>query len=148
MAQNLDDALGLLIPIIQEFEGCKLMAYKCPAGVWTCGWGETGPGIGPYTKWTQEIADNVLRHTASLVLADLIDASPSLVDASTNRIAALADFVYNLGIGAYKKSSLKLRVDQGNWASAANEIKKWDKCKGEPLAGLTRRRAIEAEMLK
>lgn len=148
MAQNLDDALELLIPIIQEFEGCKLMAYKCPAGVWTCGWGETGPGIGPYTKWTQEIADNILRHTASLVLADLIDASPSLVDASTNRIAALADFVYNLGIGAYKKSSLKLRVDQGNWASAATEIKKWDKCKGEPLAGLTRRRAIEAEMLK
>ena len=148
MAQNLDDALELLIPIIQEFEGCKLMAYKCPAGVWTCGWGETGPGIGPYTKWTQEIADNILRHTASLVLADLIDASPSLVEASTNRIAALADFVYNLGIGAYKKSSLKLRVDQGNWASAATEIKKWDKCKGEPLAGLTRRRAIEAEMLK
>lgn len=148
MAQNLDDVLELLIPIIQEFEGCKLMAYKCPAGVWTCGWGETGPGIGPYTKWTQEIADNILRHTASLVLADLIDASPSLVDASTNRIAALADFVYNLGIGAYKKSSLKLRVDQGNWASAATEIKKWDKCKGEPLAGLTRRRAIEAEMLK
>ena len=148
MAQNLDDALELLIPIIQEFEGCKLMAYKCPAGVWTCGWGETGPGIGPYTKWTQEIADNILRHTASLVLADLIDASPSLVDASTNRIAALADFVYNLGIGAYKKSSLKLRVDQGNWASAATEMKKWDKCKGEPLAGLTRRRAIEAEMLK
>lgn len=148
MAQNLDDVLELLIPIIQEFEGCRLMAYKCPAGVWTCGWGETGPGIGPYTKWTQEIADSILRHTASLVLADLIDASPSLVDASTNRIAALADFVYNLGIGAYKKSSLKLRVDQGNWASAATEIKKWDKCKGEPLAGLTRRRAIEAEMLK
>jgi len=145
--QRLDTILEHLLPIIRQFEGCKLTSYQCPAGVWTCGWGATGEDIGPSTKWTQEVADRVLRDTASEVIAQIIHASPTLADVPTTRVAALADFVYNLGIGNYNSSTLKECVDGGDWARAKTEILRWNKCKGKPLAGLTHRRALESEML-
>jgi lysozyme len=145
--QKLEEVLKLLLPVIKLAESCKLKAYKCPAGVWTCGWGATGAGIGPDTVWTQEVADHTLRITAIEVIHQLLDTNPALADATPARIAALADFIYNLGIGNYKSSTLKTRVNEGDWAGAAIEIMRWDKCKGKSLAGLTKRRAVEAAML-
>jgi len=142
------DVLDLLLPVIRKFEGCKLTSYQCPAGVWTIGWGSTGPNIGPDTIWTQEMADQMLNNTAMDVINQVVIASPALASEATARVAALADFVYNLGIGNYNSSTLKKCVDSGDWDKARTEILRWDKCKGEPLAGLTRRRATEAEMLK
>jgi len=145
--QRLDTILEHLLPIIRQFEGCKLTSYQCPAGVWTCGWGATGESIGPSTKWTQEVADRALRDTASDVIAQVIIASPTLADVPATRVAALADFVYNLGIGNYNSSTLKECVDNSDWVSASTEILRWDKCNGKTLAGLTRRRAVESKLL-
>ena len=61
--------------------------------------------------------------------------------------AAIADFIYNLGVGNYAKSTLKKKVDAGDWLAASSEIKKWDKAAGKVLKGLTVRRAKEAELL-
>lgn len=140
-------ALDLLLPIIRKFEGCKLTAYQCPAGVWTVGWGATGADITSCTVWTKEVADSVLRNTALEVINQVTSASPILSNANPARVAALADFVYNLGIGNYNSSTLKDRVDDEDWVRAAEEIVRWDKCNGTPLVGLTRRRAVEAAML-
>ena len=141
------DVLDLLLPVIRKFEGCKLTSYQCPAGVWTIGWGSTGSNIGSDTVWTQEVADRQLKHTAIGVISQVVTASPTLTSESPARVAALSDFVYNLGIGNYNSSTLKKCVDSGDWDKAKTEILRWDKCNGAPLAGLTRRRALESKML-
>ena len=140
-------ALELLVALIKEFEGCKLKAYTCPAGIWTIGYGATGPHITKGTVWTQQQADEALLETAVNCLHTAIKLSPILRDESIYKQAAIADFIYNLGAGNYLKSSLKLRVNQKNWTAAQHEIKKWDKVKGVPLKGLIKRRAKEAELI-
>lgn len=137
----------ILAQLIKESEGCKLSAYQCPAGVWTIGWGCTGADIKKGLVWTQEQADAELDILALDALRKALKASPSLVLASANKVIAIADFIYNLGIGNYSKSTLKKYVDQSNWLAAAGEIKKWDKVGGVTLKGLTIRRKKEADLL-
>lgn len=144
---KLEAVLELLLPVIQLAESCKLTAYTCPAGIWTCGWGATGAGIGPGVIWTQEKADTELRTMAIQAITQVVTASPTLLAESPIRIAALVDFVYNLGIGNYNSSTLKKCVDRGDWEKAKVEIVRWDKGGGRVLAGLTKRRAAEAKML-
>ena len=140
-------AIDILINLLKEFEGCKLTAYQCPAGIWTIGYGCTGREVCKGLTWTQSNADEHLLDRAKEAMAQLLSASPALETETPQRIAALASFVYNLGIGNYKKSSLKMRVDQKNWKSAQTEIVKWNKAGGKVLAGLTRRRAKESELI-
>jgi len=140
-------SLEILINLIKEFEGCKLKAYKCPAGVWTVGFGATGKEINKDTVWTQEQADESLHDRALDALHEAIRLSPILLHETIERQAAIADFIYNCGGGNYRASTLKKRVDAGDWNSAKKEIMRWDKVKGKPLAGLTRRRLIECDML-
>ena len=139
-------ALEILMKLIKESEGCKLTSYKCPGGIWTLGWGQT-KGIKEGMTWTQEQADDDLLATALNVMAQAIKASPALVSATIQRQAAIADFIYNLGIGNYTKSTLKKHIDQNNWRAASGEIKRWNKAGGVVLRGLTIRRNKEAALL-
>jgi lysozyme len=139
-------ALEILIKLIKDSEGCKLKAYKCPAGVWTLGYGQT-KGIKEGMTWTQNQADEDIIKTALQALNEAIKASPILATANMEKQVAIADFVYNLGITNYNKSTLKLRVDKGNWVSASTEIKKWNKSNGTILNGLVKRRQLEADLL-
>jgi lysozyme len=141
------NSFKVLADLIKVSEGCKLTAYQCPAGVWTIGYGCTGADIKKGLVWTQEQADAELDILALDVLRKAMKASPSLVLASPNKQVAIADFIYNLGIGNYKKSTLKKYVDQSNWLAASGEIKKWDKAGGTTLKGLTIRRKKESELL-
>jgi lysozyme len=77
----------------------------------------------------------------------LIKASP-ILQGKEYKLAAIADFVYNLGIGNYQSSTLKKRVDSGDWLSAVSEIKRWNKAGGKVLAGLNARREDEAKLLQ
>jgi lysozyme len=139
-------ALEILIKLIKDSEGCKLKAYKCPAGIWTIGYGQT-KGVKEGMVWTQQQADEDLLETAWEVLNQALNASSVLKKATSQRQAAIADFIYNLGIGNYNSSTLKKYVDKENWASAYTEIKKWDKAGGKVLKGLTIRREKEASLL-
>jgi len=141
------DSLEILIKLIKDSEGCKLFAYTDPVGVITIGWGCTGTDIKKGLSWTQEQADAELDILAHDVLRKACKASPSLMTASPSQNAAIADFIYNLGIGNYTKSTLKKYVDQKNWLAASGEIKKWDKAGGTTLKGLTVRRKKESELL-
>jgi lysozyme len=140
-------ALEILLKLIRDSEGCKLTAYQCPAGVWTVGYGYTGTDIKKGVCWTQEKADECLLVTAMGVLNQAIKASPILETSNMEKQAAIADFIYNLGIGNYSKSTLKKQVDAGNWMAASSEIKKWNKAAGKELKGLTIRRQKEAALL-
>jgi lysozyme len=137
----------ILAELIKSSEGCKLTAYQCPAGIWTIGYGCTGADIKKGLTWTQEQADAELDILALDALTKAMKASPVLVLAPSNKLIAIADFIFNLGIGNYKKSTLKKYVDQKNWLAAAGEIKKWDKAGGVTLKGLTVRRKRESELL-
>ena len=139
-------ALEILIKLIKESEGCKLTSYKCPAGIWTVGYGQTC-GIKQGMTWTQQQADDDLIKTALAVLDRAIKYSPILATVNMEKQAAIADFIYNLGVGNYSKSTLKKQVDAGNWLAASSEIKKWNKAAGKELKGLTIRRGKEAHLL-
>ena len=136
----------LLMSLIKEFEGCKLKAYKCPAGVWTIGYGQT-KGIKEGMKCTQQEADEDLLKTTLSTINETFKTSPILTTVNMEKQVAIADFVYNLGITNYDKSTLKLRVDKGNWVSASTEIQKWNSADGDVLVGLARRRQCEADLL-
>lgn len=136
----------LLLAMIRRFEGCRLVAYLCPAGIWTCGWGATGPGIKRGTRWTQEEADARLARDAGDFARAAAKSSPVLWF-DQDKHAAIADFCFNLGMTRYQASTLKRRVDAGDWAGAADELHKWVWGGGRRLPGLVARRQAEALLL-
>jgi lysozyme len=77
----------------------------------------------------------------------LIKLSPSLQGALPRRIAAVTSWVYNCGLGNYRISTFKKRIDSADWSGAAEECRKWNKAAGRVLPGLTRRRTAEAVLL-
>lgn len=134
-----------LYDIVKRFEGCKLQAYKCPAGVWTIGWGSTGPDVSEGSKWTQQQADARLEADLDKFMAGVLRYSPVLND-HPNRLAAVTSFAYNLGLGNYQKSTLRKHIDAKKWDDAAKEFPKWNRAGGKVLAGLTRRREAEQDL--
>jgi len=143
--------------LIKPFEGYgkklpdgRCIAYPDPAthGVpWTIGWGTTGFNVASGTIWTQEQATVALDAEIASKAYGLLKYSPTLVSASDRRVAALISFAYNCGLGNYRVSTLKKRVNDEDWAGAAEEIVKWNKAAGRVMPGLTKRRVAEAGFL-
>lgn len=134
------------VELVKRFEGLRLQSYKCPAGVWTIGYGATGPGIGPGLTWTVEECERRLIHDLEACEAAALRLSPQLVLADRQR-AAVISFIFNLGAGAYGRSRFRERLDAGDVPGARAEIARWNKAAGIVLPGLTKRRAAEAELL-
>lgn len=129
--------------IIKEFEGLKLNAYLCPAGVWTIGFGHT-KGIKQGMKIDQATADRLLD-------IDIVDVARSIrklvkVDLNDNQAQALVSFIFNVGAGAFEKSTLLRKLNQKDYAGASDEFGKWVYAKGKKLPGLIRRRKAEREL--
>jgi len=148
-------AVGRLIKPFEgyarEVEGGACRSYPDPGShgaPWTIGWGSTGPDVKQDTVWSREQAEKRLRHDVSEIAAELINLSPGLLTATDERVAALISFAYNLGLGNYRKSTLKMRVDANDWVGAQREIVKWNRASGRVMAGLVRRREAEAVMMK
>ena len=138
--------LKWLHDLIRRFEGCRLKAYLCPAGVWTIGWGSTGPGIIKNAVWTQEQADTRMVSDAASYARATISLSPGLTG-DDKRLCAIADFCYNLGTTRYKASTLRRRVNAQDWQGAKDELAKWVWGGGRKLPGLVARRKAEADLL-
>lgn len=139
------------LDLIKEFEGYLrplkdggCIAYKCPAGVWTLGWGCT-KGIKPGMTWTREQATQALRKE----LAECEAAATRMVTVpiNQNQFDALVSFSYNCGIGALQKSTILRKLNKGDIEGAAAAFMMWDRAtvngRRVPLRGLTRRRAAE-----
>lgn len=135
------------VRLIAESEGLRLAAYKCPAGVWTCGWGETD-GVGPKTRWTKEYADQRLCDS----LGERAEAVRAMVTVETtdNQLGALVSLAYNIGNAALAKSSALKAHNRGDFSAAARAFALWNKATvdGElkVLPGLVTRRAREAAL--
>lgn len=135
------------LEIIKEFEGCKLKAYKCSAGVATIGYGTT-TGVKMGDTCTQQQADKWLQHDVDLLTIAINNHLRIILN--ENQQAALISFAYNVGMGALNNSTLMKKLNQGDIIGASNEFLKWDKAtvngKKVALAGLTRRRKAEREL--
>lgn len=128
------------INLIKQFEGCALNAYKCPAGVWTIGYGHT-----KNVKQGMKITTN---QATSLLKEDLATYENYVnkyvkVKLNQNQFDALVSFTFNCGGGALKSSTLLKKLNKGDYTGAANELLRWNKANGKILAGLTRRRKAE-----
>ena len=129
------------IPLIKQFEGCKLKAYRCPAGVWTQGWGTTGCRVKPGTTITQEVADQWLYEDVAVFEAGVLDAVD--VPLTANQLGALTSFADNVGLSAFRSSTLLRLLNAGDYAGAAGQFPRWNRAGGKVLNGLIRRRAAE-----
>ena len=132
----------LLLNKIIDFEGCKLTAYRCPAGVWTIGVGHTR-GVKQGQKITEAQA-------ISLLKGDLLPCENYVnnlgVCKTQGQFDALVDFCFNLGTGALGRSTLLKFIRQGKAEQyIRGEFAKWVKSGGKTLAGLVKRRAWEAD---
>lgn len=139
------------LTIIKEFEGCRLVAYKCPAGVWTIGWGTTRLIDRPVQQGdtiSQQLADELLQNEVEITARKVLQLLAIAKDWSGNRIAALVSLAYNIGLSAFADSSLVRRLQdrEDPNAVASEEFPRWNKADGKELAGLTRRRAAELSL--
>lgn len=129
--------------------GCK--AYPDPgtgAKPWTIGWGCTGPDINEDTVWTRQQAEDRLEAEVLHFATGVLKLSPSLSSEQPRKLAAIISFAFNCGLGSYRISTLKKRVDAQDWHEAQKEIVRWNKAAGRVLKGLTLRRQAEAKMLE
>lgn len=137
------------VDLVKEFEGFRAKAYKCPAGIWTIGYGTTaaaGVGITPKDGMTISQSDAEAYLQAALdKFADQIAPSIS-VAISDNEFGAFVSLAYNIGPGAFKKSSALRLFNAGDKEGAAKAILMWNKAGGKVLKGLTRRREAERKL--
>lgn len=132
-----------LIPLIRIFEGLRLKAYLCPAGVWTIGYGSTGPDIYKGLVWTKAQAETRMLSDADKYLSAARKLCPGLSGA---RLAAVADFAYNLGAARLAGSTLRRKVNAGDIEGAADQFPRWVFAGGIKLSGLILRRDAERNL--
>ena len=132
---------------IARSEGCKLKAYRCPAGVLTIAWGRT-KGVKAGDTCTQEQADQWLMED----LAEFADGVKRMLarDASSTELGALVSLAYNIGLSGFKGSTVLRKHNEGDRQSAARAFALWNKARVngvlQVLPGLTARRAREAAL--
>jgi GH24 family phage-related lysozyme (muramidase) len=137
------------LALIRSFEGCKLKAYKDAVGVTTIGYGTTriaGKPVKQSLVISQAEAEILLQHQ----VAEHWEAAEKHIlyanELSQDQVDALASFVYNVGVGAFRGSTMLKMLNQGQDDDVADEFLKWDKAGGKVLRGLTRRRKAEREL--
>ena len=131
------------IELIKKFEGCRLKAYRCPAGVPTIGYGHT-KGVKMGDKITQEQADDFLREDVKHIEVLLNKLG---INFRQEQFDALVSWIFNLGGGNFNSSTMKKRIvsDAGN-LDITDQLVKWYNAGGRPLSGLKLRRIAEANM--
>lgn len=143
--------------LIQSFEGCekrrpdgKLDAYPDPGSggdPWTIGWGSTGRDIRKGTVWTQAQAD--ARFEADVqAFAAKVDGLLGNDPTTPGQFGAMVSLAYNIGLGNFASSTLLKLHRAGDFAGASRQFARWNKAAGKVMAGLTRRRAAEAELYR
>jgi lysozyme len=127
--------------MIEQFEGRRNRAYKCSAGVWTCGIGCTGPDVGPDTVWTDEEVEE--HFTAALRRFEIGVNRLVTVALSQNQFDALVSFSYNCGLMTLANSTLLKLLNRGAFREASLQFERFCHAGGQVLPGLSRRRRAE-----
>ena len=108
--------------------------YLCPAGFWTIGYGHLcDPKHPPITVAE---AEGYLAADLMTALKATLRCCPVLATEPEGRLAAIVDFTFNLGAGRLQMSTLRRRINQRDWAGAAQELQRWVYGGGRVLPGL------------
>ena len=129
------------VSLIKQFEGCRLIAYKCPAGVWTIGYGHTA-GVKDGDTITQEQADDYLRNDLAKYEKAVMNYD-GIYHFNQNQFDTLVSFSYNCGIGNLKNLT---QSGKRTLAQISTKLPLYNKAGGVVLRGLQRRRAAEKEL--
>lgn len=154
--------------LIKSFEGCRLKAYLCDAGVWTIGWGHTGPEVRKGLVWTRQQADDAFdvdtdrfescvstelngvtlakaSYTADAEVArqTVRDMWPAVEALAVARFDALVSLAFNIGEQAFSDSTLLRLLRAGDVMAAAEQFTRWNKAGGKFNPGLLARRTKE-----
>lgn len=142
------------IDLAKRFEGFhrvpkadpgRAYPYVCPAGFWTIGYGHLcDPKHPPITVAEAEV---YLAQDLMTALNATLRYCPVLATEPEGRLAAIVDFNFNLGAGRLQASTLRRRINQRDWATAATELRRWVYGGGKVLSGLVTRREAEASLL-
>ena len=143
------------IELAKRFEGFEkpvkrgteiaAVPYVCPAGFWTIGYGHLCAQDHP--PITEAEAEVYLAHDLQAALAATLRYCPVLATETEGRLAAIVDFTFNLGAGRLQTSTLRRRINQMDWSSAAQELQRWVYGGGRVLPGLVARRRSEEDLV-
>ena len=136
------------LALIKEFESLRLDAYQDSVGVWTVGWGHTGKDVTKDTTISEATAELLIREDVSHAERCVSRFTAGLSPLTQGQFDALVSFAFNVGCDALHRSTLLNKLLDGDRDGAADEFQKWNKAGGKTLAGLTRRRAAEAELFR
>lgn len=145
---QIQTAVELAVELCKKWEGFRSYPYLCPAGYPTIGYGTVYKPDGNTVKMldapiSEETAEQWLRQEiTNNYMAGVLKASPILLQ-NQLLLAAITDFAYNLGLGRYRASTLKKRVDADDLEEVATELRKWVYGGGKKLKGLVLRREDE-----
>ena len=130
---------------IKSYEGLRLQSYQDQRGVWTVGYGCTGPGIGPGMSITEEQAESMFADRAREFCHGLDPILPP--DLNDNQYSALCSLTYNIGLNAFTGSTLHRKLQEGvRGQGITQELLKWNHVDGVVNPGLTQRRQAEADL--
>jgi lysozyme len=132
------------ITLIEGFESLKLTAYQDSKGVWTIGYGHTGPDVYEGLTITEDQADALQQE--DLNTAETCVNNDVTVDLQQCQFDALVSFTFNVGSGNEEHSTLLSLLNSGDYADAANQFTRWDQSGGQVVPGLLRRRKAEQAM--
>lgn len=127
--------------IIKSFEGFRATPYLCPAGLPTIGYGHVIRPGEHFTELTEPMAFALLIKDVAIFekgVAKLIK-----VPLTSNQFSALVSFAFNLGLNALQRSTLRMRLNAGEYQNAADQFLRWDKIGTKRVKGLTNRRTAE-----
>lgn len=143
------------IDLAKRFEGfCRVpksdphhaYPYVCPAGFWTIGYGHLCDA--KHLPITLEEGEAYLAADMDDALRATLRFCPVLATESESRLAAIVDFTFNLGAGRLQTSTMRRRINQRDWPTATQELRRWVYSGGNVLPGLVARREAEINLLK
>lgn len=133
------------LAFVKGFEGFRAEPYKCPAGVWTIGYGTTQGITKDTVPITEEAASRMLEADLDEIASVVSKYLPEL---RQNQADAVLSFCYNCGVDAFSRSGLchAIRKNPDDFEAIRREFMRWVHAGGEVLPGLVKRREAEADM--
>jgi len=137
------------LQLIRKYEGYKSTPYRCPAGLYTVGYGHViGNGLQLPDEWNRTLSlgeiNELLRTDLARFERGVLRYCP--VYLTQSQFDALVSFSFNLGLGVLQRSTLRQKILRKDGEGAAKELLRYDKVGGRPLKGLTNRRIAEYRM--
>lgn len=130
------------IAMLKSFEGCELKAYICPGGVTTIGYGHTGEHVYPGMEIDERTAEKLLLHDVRKFESGVTRYCDG-VPLQQWHFDALVSLAFNIGLDAFRESTLLKRLRSGDFLGAADQFLVWNRSGGRVVRGLKKRREAE-----